>query len=96
MSLPELDFWCYYFKRFSARPFYKINSHYFSLMIFKYVLIFRNFRAQWPLGARGGGTRVVAKAPVFFFSVSLSATAKILVTRQLLRIEFLPKPVRTK
>lgn len=76
-KLPELDFWCYYFKRFSARPFYKINSHYFSLTILKYILAFKNFRAQWPLGATGWGRRVLAKALVFFFSVSLSATAKI-------------------
>lgn len=33
VKLPELDFRCYYFKRFSARPFYKINSHYSSLTI---------------------------------------------------------------
>lgn len=73
---PELDFRCYYFKRFSAGPLYKVNSHYFSLMILKYTVVFRNFRAQWPLGGRGGGRRVVAKSLVFFFSVSLSATAK--------------------
>ena len=45
VKLPELDLRCYYFKRFSARPFYKINSHYSSLTIFKYILVFWNFKA---------------------------------------------------
>ena len=79
VKLPELDLRCYYFKRFSARPFYKINSHYSSLTIFKYLLVFRNFKAQWPLeswGWRKEGDRKSSKYCVFFFPVSLSATAK--------------------
>lgn len=38
-----------------------------------YILVFRNFRAQWPLGV-GSGQEVVAKALGFF--PSLSAIAK--------------------
>ena len=79
VKLPELDLRCYYFKRFSARPFYKINSHYSSLTIFKYILVFWNFKAQWPLGSWGWrkeDDRKGSKCCLFFFPVSLSATAK--------------------
>lgn len=75
VKLPELDLRCYYFKRFSARPFYKINSHYSSLTIFKYLLVFRNFKAQWPLGSWGWrkeGDRKGSKCCCFFFCFTFS------------------------
>ena len=77
VKLPELDLRCYYFKRFSARPFYKINSHYSSLTIFKYILVFRISKLSGLWGVGVGGRRVIEKALFFFFfPVSLSATAK--------------------
>lgn len=78
VKLPELDFRCYYFKRFSARPFYKINSHYSSLTISSTYWFSEISKPSglWRVG--GGGRRVIEKALsiVFFFPVSLSATAK--------------------
>lgn len=49
VKLPKLDFWCYYLKRFSARPSYKVNSHYFYLTIFKYILV-RRFQSLAAFG----------------------------------------------